>query len=708
MHPSNQKYTRDRGPRDKLDRSDRGAERTRDGKMGMNGARRGLKEDSDGWTSVKPRKSFGQEDEEKSGRRNGERESREVPPRAMGSFEHHNRDRDREREGDRDPHPRRNGMGRARNELSWLKDRDQQTPKDEPSSRDAPRAREWREKDSGSDRDWSRPATQGEKDPEWMDTPAPEEKTAHTQEDFQRWKEKMKAGSGPSESKSLPAEATEVGQRTASGTLKAQKTGTPLFMDKSEDKFFEMWNQPKPSAEVSTAPAAADAPPKPVSKSAQGKASRFTSFFAPQEESPPQAPPSHYTPAEVEKLQSSNPEDQEGFQRILQMLGGASLIPQQPPSYQQSQTAERRRPQSPINETLHTDPRSHMSNHQNKPSDDPRSRFPQFSPNNPPKTKDMEFLQGLMQQIPSHHLPHQHHNPLGAEFYGAYSGNRGPPPRRPSPPAPPQSQTHSQSQTPYPDFHQRRPDQGPAANQPTILRRPPGLDQATPPGWPNPNAQQKPPSSHTHAQNIAPPPGLSSLPQQAQSMGTASSAHPNPNSNSNPNPNNGNLTNPNLNSNSSNRSMPPFPAFPVPPPGMFPSHQDLANLPPPPPGFYMNGMPPPPPLPPGYPPHLLGFPPGMMGPGGPGVPGGPAGPPRQGGQGQGQGQGQALTGFDMFGPSSSAAGAGGGIEAGSQGKPGQSQSQGQQGQSGRGPPPGKLFSDLFFPLNTAHFSSPFS
>ncbi|RMZ87709.1 hypothetical protein DV736_g5064, partial [Chaetothyriales sp. CBS 134916] len=92
-------------------------------------------------------------------------------------------------DGNKDPKPER--LSRSKFEQSWLRpDRGAESLED--GRRDGDRAHDWRGKKQ--DRGWDRAAAV-EDDPEWMDTPIDEGKQApaRTQEDFQRWKEKMKA-----------------------------------------------------------------------------------------------------------------------------------------------------------------------------------------------------------------------------------------------------------------------------------------------------------------------------------------------------------------------------------------------------------------------------------------------------------------------------------------------------------------------------------
>ena len=79
------------------------------------------------------------------------------------------------------------------------------------------------------DRDWDR-QPKAEAEPEWMDAAEPEEPfQARTQEDFQRWKEKMKAGTATPQDK--------VGPTITEAAQPAPKLASPE-PDNSMDKFF--------------------------------------------------------------------------------------------------------------------------------------------------------------------------------------------------------------------------------------------------------------------------------------------------------------------------------------------------------------------------------------------------------------------------------------------------------------------------------------
>jgi hypothetical protein len=313
-------------------------------------------QDSDGWSTVKPRKSFGTEgaerfngrmgiDRHRDDRRFKDREDRDVKDRPRG-FDTFSRDKDGDHDQDRDN--RRNGTGRGRNEPSWFRDnRDNNdgppTPRDRNSNGDrfVDRSRGWREKerddrgerggDRGNDRsdrrwDKDRDRDRQEREPEWMDEPAEEKSQSHTQEDFQKWKEQMqgkdKAGGGKT-----PAE--EVSSKADTGSffgLEKQKVETPLAIDIGPDKFFGMWATPK---EENGSNAGVELKNEGVAKSKTvGKASRFTSFFTPQEESPrrqTEPPPAIPPPPQggLGGLFSNNSQtdaDKEGFAQLLQKL----------------------------------------------------------------------------------------------------------------------------------------------------------------------------------------------------------------------------------------------------------------------------------------------------------------------------------------------------------------------------------------------------
>ena len=149
-----------------------------------------------------------------------------------------------------------------------------------------------------------------------------------TQADFERWKEQMKAKDTPAEEKSAPKEAP-VEPTTATGIaappMFTAPVHTPTAAESTQGILFGNWGNVKgadlgqnESVSVKQKPA---------------KASKFMSMFAKPEE--PVVPSSAPMPAPVSSTPNVN-EDQQGFQRILQMLGQVSVggaqapLPNQP------------------------------------------------------------------------------------------------------------------------------------------------------------------------------------------------------------------------------------------------------------------------------------------------------------------------------------------------------------------------------------------
>ncbi|KAI9705560.1 MAG: hypothetical protein M1836_006316 [Candelina mexicana] len=319
-------------------RDDTDHERPKETRNGVNNGRRGGKEECEGWTDVRPRKSFGQEEGERLRRKTGDRDSERERdhPRDFHDRSHKLHDshsgRDREHE-EKDVPPRRNGFGRGRNEPTWFKDEKTTDARERDRGKEDSRDKEWRENNRrgnrGSDREWTR-GGKVELDPEWMGSADSEERTqAHTQEDFQRWKERMKAGSAVAEEKPKAVEEGDSDhQRHVSTNTPiaptVQKVDTPLVMDPGVDKFFGLFKEPRKATEGPPSGGASIVAKKELAKGATGKSSRFTSFFAPQEEAPPQQ--LERAPASLAAIsQDSSSEDKEGFQRILQMLGGVNM-----------------------------------------------------------------------------------------------------------------------------------------------------------------------------------------------------------------------------------------------------------------------------------------------------------------------------------------------------------------------------------------------
>ncbi|KAI5300527.1 hypothetical protein KEM56_002378, partial [Ascosphaera pollenicola] len=285
------------------------------------------------------------------------------------------------------------------------------------------RNREWRRGNAVPDKDWNRnnrDRERGERgdnkdaffrkhdaDPEWMysgeptsNGPAPAHQ-AHTQEDFQRWKERMKAGGAKAAESGLARDKASEKEKNNDKVIhgkneqnnSAQKPANPnpdpIFDNLAMDPFFSKWGGAGSGADASTTLAEGDNVPARASSTisddypkggslkaaAKSKSSRFASIFKPPSDTtskdrgslsspsqaqlqcqvsmPPQSialprdgffasnpnagpgtpviaspiRPSGSTQATPAPLFATAPPsttdaDQEGFQRILQMLGG--------------------------------------------------------------------------------------------------------------------------------------------------------------------------------------------------------------------------------------------------------------------------------------------------------------------------------------------------------------------------------------------------
>lgn len=339
-----------------------GNDRTRDTRNHSFRRRGDADQDGEGWSTVKPRKSFGNEGAERfHGRMGGtDRFNNDRKPRD------HDAARDRPRRGldnygkdsDDGDARSRNGLHRGRSE-SWFKsDADKS---DKPDKPDRPamttreridRAKSWRDRDKDHDhtfedrdrdRDRDRHAGRNhdrrwdrdhrtEREPEWLDEPAGDKSGGHTEEDFRKFMESMKAG----KSKATAAE----GKSVASATAVADETAAPPRPEKpgpasapaveaGPDKFFMAFASNASLDANSAEEAPKDATPKPT-RSAAGKSSRFTSFFnAPQEDPSRRAQPepshANATPsagsAAAQSSASQVPDaEKEAFQVLLQKL----------------------------------------------------------------------------------------------------------------------------------------------------------------------------------------------------------------------------------------------------------------------------------------------------------------------------------------------------------------------------------------------------
>lgn len=373
-------------------KAEKEGDRSRDNRLGNLHNRKGTKEDNEPWSGTRQQKGFSHDDtgNGRNGGRDKDRENGGREPRIQRGFE--NRRRDVDREGNGDNATRRNGPGRGRFEPSWYRDEDRQEGEPQESGKATSKPRDWRDKDRGGlrgpDREWNK-AVKPEQDPEWMDEPEPEEKKqTHTQEDFQRWKERMKANGPHQDSPLSPTEQRPNHERTLS-SLSANtgkgKFETPLIADSHFDGFFGLWSENNKDASKQGAQEQSNGP---VNKPNAPKPSKFTGFFSPKPVVEVPAPEPSQLPQPSEATKDSSNEDKEGFQRILKLLD------QQQPNSGRNGLPVREKPprDAPSSQAAHP-PRS-------RESGGLESLLGSQHPKDAalPQNRDSEFLLKLMQQ----------------------------------------------------------------------------------------------------------------------------------------------------------------------------------------------------------------------------------------------------------------------------------------------------------------------
>lgn len=269
-------------------------------------------QDGEGWSTVKPRKSFGAEGAErmfngrmggearhKDDRRTRDNHDKDHKDRPARGFDNYSRDKDVDH--DHEEPPRRNGVGRGRNEPSWFKDKDDPSAssgRNGHGNRQVDSNRGWREKDRDDgekggergergergekgDRRWNRDKDQRqERDPEWMAETEDEKKNTHTMEDFEKWKKSMKASNGDTPAaEDGPAKDVQPSNGFEPGSFfgaESAKVDTPLGIDTGPDQFFGQWAAEKRDKGFGDALQDESI----VKVQTAGKASRFKSFFA--------------------------------------------------------------------------------------------------------------------------------------------------------------------------------------------------------------------------------------------------------------------------------------------------------------------------------------------------------------------------------------------------------------------------------------------
>lgn len=365
---ASERTPRDSESRDKYGFRKGDGENSRDnGRFNLRSRRPDGDNDNEGWSTVKPRKSFGAEGAERfTGRMGGDRNRDDAPPmprrgskdarddiRGPRGFDNYSRDKDviRESVEESDGTSRRNGYGRGRNEPSWFKDKEDSAPPPESrksnGERFGDRNRGWREKidrdeknadrpegrndrnDRGGDREdrtrgrWDRDDRRQEREPEWLagEESGGQEKRAHTAAEFQKWKESMNAGIMKTPAnEDAPAKTPGIdlsGQNSFFGFDKP-KVETPAAI--GGDKFKSMF-----AADYNDTPLIKDEGMKTANIS---KASRFTSFFAtPQPDDSPrrQNEPAPRPPPGIQEPNPQVDKEQDDFSRLLMKLQSQSI-----------------------------------------------------------------------------------------------------------------------------------------------------------------------------------------------------------------------------------------------------------------------------------------------------------------------------------------------------------------------------------------------
>ena len=516
---------RDRHARDGP-RTERDAEK-RDPKSGATQNRRSVKDDSDLWSNARQQRNLVDEDQ-RAHQRNGDRDydrDREGgrDHRVQRRFENHRRDADADPDGSHAS--RRNGLAKGRNEPSWNRE-EGRNKADGTEHSETAKPRDWRDKERrggrGSERDWNR-GGRVEMDPEWMDEPEPEIKEQkRTQEDFERWKERMKASNGatqdiPSPSAEQRSSHDRTGPSFGTGVAKA-KVETPLIVDPSCDGFFGLWDKPKTGEELLGTTAGDRIKPNLANTAVKAsKPSKFTGFFAPKAGS--EAPKEQSSLPLFAPSQDSSHEDKEGFQRILKLLDQQQTHGGRGENAPRAQ-GPRDLPASPPVQSRGAEERNEIINLLG-----PRSS----QENSAPPTRDSEFLLRLMQQpqqsrqdinqgsaggrrlapdtgpgllhlsgltISPHDPPHQ--TPSNGFPSGFFNGDEMQPRDKLNPTSGPERRG------PPPGIYDQRQSPAGGSQQSGFLsglqQRPPGLEQHLPPGYAQHLLSQR--------QNVVPPPGF--------------------------------------------------------------------------------------------------------------------------------------------------------------------------------------------------------
>lgn len=360
-----------------------------------------------------------------------------------------------------------------------------------------------------------------EQDPAWMNEPVDSQKQQiHTQEDFQRWKEKMKAGNKTTPERTSSSQDKPDHERTASNisiTAAKSKAETPLVLSNGfEDGFFSALSSVKKGDESDRNVNSSNGPTIRTGKS------KFSNFFAPKPE--PQVPKEEsqsiaapMSPISIAPKAVSE-EDKEGFERILGLLGQSKQVTNQRGTQEDSNLHN--------NPTLIPRYQDPMPEHVNSGSNQ------NMRSNGFPPDKNSEFLLHLMQQ-PGQSRPQSNSN-SSSHFSSIFSQATSTPQSSQTPSAPPgfaaptsrpaaaemdRRVREARQQAAGNSFfdtlpRQSLPEPQPNTSAPSMQRPPPGLDQLQSNIFPY--SQPQPPQNLSSGRTqhlVTPPPGFPSTNQ---------------------------------------------------------------------------------------------------------------------------------------------------------------------------------------------------
>ncbi|KAI7087767.1 hypothetical protein KC356_g3880 [Hortaea werneckii] len=297
---------------------------------------------------------------------------------------------------------RRNGFGDKQDTRWGPRDRDDRAPNGE-------RRGGWRERErERRDRDFDRGQ---EREPEWMDNPMTKQEDdlgsmsmPKNQEDFEKWKQAQHARNKKSTSEAAPEPSPADPPMESKEIVPPKPTTAPLKLDPVVAAPFgglNSFGRPEGSAEGAQTPAK-------TSTAKSGKTSRFMPMF--KKEEPREEIAAPVEPQTSGPAANGSAEDKEGFQRILQMLGGANI----------SQAGTPNEPSSPASRHVSNGTAKRQSRFtgffDQTPKSPERLQSPPQGPSQgPPRGMDSEMLQtgGVLSADPAGmfggRLPDQRH-----------------------------------------------------------------------------------------------------------------------------------------------------------------------------------------------------------------------------------------------------------------------------------------------------------